>query len=125
METNFQSNPEQPVPQQPEVPAQNAGNAPQPENNKKFPMGLVIGIIAAAVIIAGILIAMTFFKSSPNETQLPAGSGTPLPSDQSYQQLPSSLDMDSTAAISQQINDTVVNDVDSQFKDIDAELNQL
>ncbi len=126
METNFQSNNEQPISPQPEDTAPSAGSAPQPASGKKIPTSLVVSIIAVVIVVAGVLVVMAFLKSSPNENEQPFVSGTPLSSDQSYQQLPTpSPEEDSTAAISQQLNDTTVEDVDSQFKEIDTDLNQL
>jgi hypothetical protein len=125
METNFQPNVEQSSSAQPQpaAPVQNVTNEPkQPKGGKKIHTGLAIGIVvlvAVIILVAVILMAMNFL---PSPIQTPVSSATPSPSVQ-VQQLPTSED--STASIGQQIDDTTINDVDSQFKDIDADLNQL
>jgi len=126
METNIQANVEQPSNTQPQpaAPPQNVANEPKPpKGGKKIHTGLAIGIIVAVAVIVLVVITLMGmnFLSSPSQT--PVISATPSPSIQ-VQQLPTSED-DSTASISQQLNDTPINDVDSQFKDIDADLNQL
>lgn len=122
MEINNQLNSEQPISAQPESATTPSASQPS-DSGKKIPAGLIVGIIALVAIIAGVAIAVTIFKSS--SPAQPSASATPSSIGQTVQQLPIVNGEDLTSSISQQVNGTVINDVDSQFKDIDANLNQL
>ncbi len=91
----------------------------------------IIGIIVFLVIVLGVVLALTVFKTTPKappqqQAQSPQTQNAPASSfDQPAQTPKLPLEEDSTAAISQQLDNVIVTDLDSQFKDIDADLNQL
>jgi len=126
METNIQSNNEQSPSSQPEFSSPNAGSAPPSAGSKKMSTELIIGVVVLVIVIIGAIAAYAFFVSyfSQPQSEESATSPTPSPSTQVVEQLPTDKE-DSTASIDQQINDTTIQDADSQFKDIDADLNQL
>jgi len=87
----------------------------------------IIGIIVF-VVIAGAAVAYIMFNSESNQPQEPAAQtpDTAVPESNQPAQLPNlSLEEDSTAAISQQLDDVTITDLDKEFKDIDDDLNQL
>ncbi len=98
-----------------------------PTGGKKMSSGLIIGLVALVVVIIGVALAFILYKpSSKPEPQSQTGPGlsAPLPSSEVAQPA-ASPEEDSTTSINQQLNDTTVEDVDSQFKDVDTDLNQL
>ena len=71
------------------------------------------------IAIAAIAMSVMNFLPSPQQLTIL----TPSPSEQvSPSPTP---EEDSAASINQQIEDVTIEDVDSQFKDIDSDLNQL
>ncbi len=84
----------------------------------------LVGIIVILVVAGGVF-AFIMFQLGQDQLQ-PQAQNIFIPkSNQSAQTSNPPAIEDSTAAIGQQLNDINVTDIDSQFKDIDADLNQL
>lgn len=127
MDTNIQPNNNQPLEPEPVVPSPNVPAEPTPPaESKKISVGLIFGIVVISVVIIGAAVAYILFTSSFGQPQNEESfvSVSPSPSQVVGQELPMSEE-DSTASISQELEDTTIYDIDSQFEEIDADLNQL
>jgi len=122
METNFQ-----PTGDQSNVQPSKSINEPplstSPASDKKIPVGLIVAVV---ILVFGALVVWAIFKPLLNQPQTtPSASATPSASPKVVQEkLPIAPD-DSTASIGQQLDSVSVDDIDSQFKDIDSDLNKL
>jgi len=84
----------------------------------------LIGIIVLLVVAGGVF-AFIMSQIGKDQFQPQTQNTLVLKSNQPVQTPKLPLEEDSTAAISQQLDNVIVTDLDSQFKDIDADLNQL
>jgi len=111
--------------QQNQEPVKNAETACSGGDKKST----VIGIIAL-VVIAGLVAVLVLLKTGsedlrPSEPVVRTPQTSVSQFNESAQTSGSQTEEDSTAAISQQLNDVTMTDLDSQFKDIDNDLNSL
>lgn len=87
-------------------------------------MGAVILVAVASVVAAFVLLKSAVDRPQASSEVTAPKKSAPQPNRQTQTSAPQTED-DTTAAISAQLDNVMVTDLDSEFKDIDADLNSL